>query len=90
MLRWGLRPLELSGAGRVQVCRDADACRRRARVGALVPTRAHKAPAARRRLRFLGRSGRWWTVTAVVLVVGLVVLPHFAIHGGHYRFWFIP
>jgi len=88
--RGRLRPIELSAAGSVQVCRDADACRTRARVGALVPTRAHKAPAERPRRRFLGRSGRRWAITIAVLVVGVFVLPHIAIHGRHYHFWLIP
>ncbi|HJQ73341.1 MAG TPA: hypothetical protein VJ814_00525 [Gaiellaceae bacterium] len=87
---WRLRPLELSAAGPVRVCRDAEACRTRARVGVLVPTRAHKAPSARRRRRFLGRSGGRWAYTMTLLVLGVLVLPHIAVHGHHYRFWVIP
>ena len=48
-----LRPLELSAAGQVRVCRDAEACRTRARLGLRVPTRAHRSPAARQRRRFM-------------------------------------
>lgn len=89
-LRWKLRPLELSAAGAVDVCRDADACRTRARVGALVPTRAYRTQPPLRRRRFMGRSGARWVVALAVLVVGVVVLPHFTIDGHHYHFWLIP
>jgi hypothetical protein len=43
-----------------------------------------------RRRRFMGRSGTRWMMTLVVLLIGLVVIPHLAIHGRHYHFWLIP
>lgn len=40
--------------------------------------------------RFLGRSTTRWAVALVVLVVGVLVLPHITIDGRHYHFWLIP
>jgi hypothetical protein len=38
----------------------------------------------------LGRSRTRWAIALAVLVVGVLVLPHLAINGHHYRFWLIP
>jgi hypothetical protein len=36
------------------------------------------------------RSLRGWTMWTSVLLIGLLVLPHFTIHGHHWRFWLFP
>jgi len=84
-----LRPLELSSIGGVLVCRETEACHRRARA------RLHNAPPVaaappseathRRRRRFRAR----WAIWLTAILIGLLVLPHFTIAGRHWRFWLI-
>jgi hypothetical protein len=82
-----LRPIELSSAGDVLVCRDTHACHDRARIGLRVPARAPQARGGRPKPR--RRPGRLVLVLAVALV-GAFVLPHFTIDGRHWHVWMLP
>jgi hypothetical protein len=85
-----LRPLELTTAGDVLVCREIEACHRRARARLYtVPPVAATGPSGttpeRRRRRFRARWALWLTL----ILIGLLVLPHFTIGGRQWHFWLI-
>ena len=82
-----LRPLELSTVGDVLVCSEIEACHKRARAH-LYARQSAAAPASRGHGR--RRSGRRWGIWLTLIVVGVLVLPHFAISGHHWRFWLLP
>jgi len=78
-----LRRIELSGLGVVGVCRDLEACHKRAR-SALAPARP--APEPPRRPTVLGRPLGAWILSLAVLAAGLLLLPRLTV-GGHR--WFV-
>ena len=82
-----LRPLELSAAGDVAVCRDTIACQERARL-ALRPAGAPAYPETRTNSRTVSLNRVLELV--IVLVVVLVLLPHITIGGHHWRFFVLP
>jgi hypothetical protein len=84
-----LRPLELSSTGDVLVCREIETCHRRARsrlftAASIVdprPTRATRQKRVRRAPR--------WAIVLALIVIGVLLLPHFAFAGHHWRIWFL-
>jgi hypothetical protein len=86
-----LRPLELTTAGDVLVCRETEACHRRARARLYTAPpvattgRQSRTTPERRRRRYRARWALWLTV----ILIGLLVLPHFSIAGRHWHFWLI-
>jgi hypothetical protein len=101
-----LRRLELSSLGDVLVCRDVEPCQRRARTQLYARTSAAVAsptgpPVGRRRRtpvrtlpleihRAPRRPRAWWPISLGILILGVLVLPHVAIDGHHYRVWLFP
>jgi hypothetical protein len=85
-----LRPLALSTAGDVAVCRDEVSCRDRSRVGALVPARATPIAATGSPSRVRPRSRARWTLIFGLLIFGMLLLPHLTIAGHHWHLFVLP
>ena len=85
-----LRPLELSTAGDVTVCRDEASCQDRSRVGALVPARATPIGATGSSSRTRARTRYRWTLIVGLLIFGMLLLPHLTIAGRHWHLFALP
>ena len=77
-------------AGDVLVCREIEACQRRARARLYTaPSVAVAAPSGTPRERPKRRFRARWAIWLTLILAGVLVLPHFTIAGRHWHFWLI-